>query len=55
MKTYKIVEIMGNFSVLVDTTIQAHDEKEAKEKAMQEVKKILDNYMYAVVEEVKGE
>lgn len=53
MQTYKIVDIMGDFSLLVDFEIEANSEEEAKEIAMNIVKENVDNYMWAVVQ--KGE
>ena len=52
MKEYKIIEIMGDFDTLVNTTLQATSMEDAKAKAMKEVQDNINKYMYACVEEI---
>lgn len=51
MKNYKIIEIMGDFSVLVNNTIQAENEENAKKIVIETIKENIDKYLYACVEE----
>ena len=52
MKEYKIVEIMGDFSTLIDTKVKASDDNEAKKLIIKNIKDNIDKYLYAVVAEV---
>lgn len=53
MKEFKIIEIMGNFDLLVNTKVKANDREEAKKEVMKHIQEHINEYMYAVVEEVK--
>ncbi len=53
MKEYKIVEIMGDFSLLVNSTIKADNDEEVKKIIMETIKDNMDKYLYPVIEEVK--
>ena len=53
MKEYKIVEIMGDFSTLVNTSINSATMEEAKDMVIQKVKNEIDKYLYAVVCEME--
>lgn len=52
MKNYKIIEIMGDFNVLINSIILATDIEDAKAKAIKEVQDNINKYMYACVEEI---
>ena len=54
MKTYKIIEIMGDFELLVNKEIQANNDEEAKKLIVKEIKDNMEKYLYPVVE-VKDE
>lgn len=54
MKTYKIIDIMGDFSLLVNKEIKANNNEEAKKIIMDEIKDNINKYLYPVVE-VKDE
>lgn len=54
MKTYKIIDIIGEFSLLVDKEIKANNDEEVKEIIMNEIKDNINKYLYPVVE-VKDE
>ena len=51
MKNYKIIEIIGDFSVLVNTNIQAENEENAKKIVIENIRENIDKYLYACVEE----
>lgn len=55
MKNYKIIEVMGDFDTLVNSTIQANTLEHAKQLVMKEVQDNINKYMYACVEEVENE
>ena len=55
MQAYKIIDIMGDFSLLVDIELEATNIEEAKELAMKLVKENIDKYVWPVVEEIKGD
>ena len=50
MKEYNIVEIMGDFSLLINHKVYAENDEEAKEQIMDEIKNNMDKYLYPVVE-----
>lgn len=51
MKEYKIVEIMGDFSTLVNSKVKADSIEEAKKMILENIKINIDNYLYSVIEE----
>lgn len=51
MNSYKIVEIMGDFSTLIDEEIIADNIDDAKRYAIEMIKNDIDKYLYAVMEE----
>lgn len=51
MNSYKIVEIMGDFSTLINEEIIADNLEEAKKYAIEMIKNDIDKYLYAVMEE----
>ena len=53
MKEYKIIEIMGDFNLLVNSTIKADNEEEVKKLIMDSIKDNINSYLFPVVEEVK--
>ena len=55
MQTYKIIDIMGDFSLLIDIELEASNINEAKELVMKLVKENIDKYVWPVMEEIKGE
>lgn len=50
MKNYKIIEIMEDFSILINESIKPINIEEAK-KVNEDIKNDIDKYLYAVVEE----
>ena len=50
MKSYKIIEIMGNFELLINHKVLAENDEEAKKQIMEEIKNNIDKYLYPVVE-----
>lgn len=50
MNNYKIIEIMGDFSLLINKEIKADSDEEAKKQIMDEIKNNMDKYLYPVVE-----
>ena len=50
MKTYKIIDIIGNFDLLVDKEIKASDEEAAKKLIMDDIKNNIEKYLYPAVE-----
>ena len=52
MKEYKIIEIMGDFSTLINNIVKAENEEHAKKEIIENIKDNIDKYLYAVVEEV---
>lgn len=51
MKTFKIIEIMGDFSTLIDEEILADNIDDAKRYAIEMIRNDIDKYLYAVMEE----
>ena len=51
MKEYKIIEIMGDFSTLINVEFEALSLEDAKSMVLDTIKRDIDKYMYAVVEE----
>lgn len=54
MKIYKLIDIIGDFNVIVGKEIKASNDEEAKKLIIDEVKNNIDKYLYPVVE-VKDE
>lgn len=53
MKTCKIIEIMGDFNLLIDKEIKGSTDEEIKKIILEEIKKNIDKYIYPVIEEIK--
>ena len=51
MNSYKIIEIMGDFSTLIDEEIIADNIDDAKRYAIEMIRNDIDKYLYAVMEE----
>lgn len=50
MKSYKIIDVLGDFELLIDHKVYANNDEEAKKQIMKEISNNIDNYLYSVVE-----
>ena len=53
MKTFKVIDIIGNFDLLIGKEIKADTMEEANKIVMEIVKEHINEYLYSVVDEIE--
>jgi len=53
MKTFRVIDIIGNFDLLIGKEIKADTMEDANKIAIEIVKEHINEYLYSVVDEVE--